>query len=56
MLDEKYSWHAQETYKSLMEYGTNVFRYCFITNGAAIVALLTFVGNLSSKSGASCTP
>lgn len=51
MLDEKYAWHTQETYKSLMEYGTNVLRYCFITNGAAIVALLTFVGNLSSKSG-----
>ena len=56
MQEDKYAWHAQETYKSLMEYGTNVFRYCFITNGAAIVALLTFVGNLSSKSGASCTP
>jgi hypothetical protein len=50
MQEDKDSWHFQETYKSLMDYGTNLLQYCFLTNGAAIIALLTFVGNLSGKS------
>ena len=50
MHEEKHSWQLQETYKSLMDYGTNLLQYCFLTNGAAIIALLTFVGNLSGKS------
>lgn len=44
-------WHTQETYKSLMTYGQGLLRFCFLANGASVVALLTFVGNLSANSG-----
>lgn len=45
-------WHAQETYKSMIQFGHEMLKYTFLVNGAAIVSLLTFVGNLQSKAGA----
>ncbi len=43
-------WHAEETYKSLMLYGNNAIRYVLLINGGAIIALLTFLGNLLKNS------
>jgi hypothetical protein len=45
------TWHIEETYRSLMTYGMNILKFCFLTNGAAIIALLSFVGDLATKPG-----
>lgn len=43
------NWHAQETYRSMMEFGRGMLRFTFLANGGAIIALLTFLGDLYSK-------
>lgn len=47
--------HAVETYKSLMRYGATGLRFVLISNGAAAIAIMTFVGHLVS-SGAETVP
>jgi heme/copper-type cytochrome/quinol oxidase subunit 2 len=44
------NWHSQETYRSMIGFGTNLLQFCFLANGGATIALLTFVGDLSAKS------
>ena len=39
-------WHKEETYKSLMLYGNNALKFVLLINGGAVIALLTFLGNL----------
>lgn len=45
------NWHLEETYKSMMMYGNSVLRFILLVNGGAIIAILTFWGNLL-KNGA----
>lgn len=45
------NWHEVETYKSLMQYGASLLRFVLWANGGGAVALLTFAGNISSKTG-----
>lgn len=45
------NWHAQETYRSMIEFGHGMLRYTFLANGAAIISILTFLGNLYAKGG-----
>lgn len=40
------NWHQEETYKSLMLYGNNALEFVLLINGGAVIALLTFLGNL----------
>ncbi|MDQ1328692.1 MAG: hypothetical protein QG567_1070 [Campylobacterota bacterium] len=47
---EENNWHKQETYRSLIHYGTNAIKFVFLINSGAIIALLTFIGNLLEKS------
>lgn len=47
MLDD--NWHAQETYRSMIEYGRGMLRFTFLANGAAIISILTFLGDLYAK-------
>lgn len=42
------NWHAQETYRSMMEFARGMLRFTFLANGGAIIALLTFLGDLYS--------
>jgi uncharacterized membrane protein YidH (DUF202 family) len=44
-------WHSQETYKSMIQFGHEMLKYTFLVNGAAIISILTFIGNLQSKTG-----
>ena len=44
-------WHAQETYRSMIEFGHGMLRFTFLANGAAIISILTFLGNLYTKGG-----
>ena len=46
---ENDSWHKQETYKSLIHYGTSAIKFVFLVNSGAIIALLTFLGSLLEK-------
>ena len=52
---EEETWHLQETYKSLISFGTNTVKFVLLVNGGAVIALLTFLGNFlkntSSTSG-----
>ena len=41
--------HNEETYKSLLNFSIECFRFLMYANGGAIVAILTFAGNLASK-------
>jgi hypothetical protein len=48
MSDDKTSednWHAKIILESLIHFGTLALKFCFLTNGLAILSLLTFVGN-----------
>ncbi|HKI59542.1 MAG TPA: hypothetical protein VKA23_00785 [Mariprofundaceae bacterium] len=45
------NWHVQETYHSMIEYGQGMLRFAFLSNGASVIAILTFIGDLSAKSG-----
>lgn len=38
------SWHAQETYKALIQISLNSLRFGIFANGGAAVALLAFLG------------
>ncbi len=49
MLNSSKNWHAQETYRSMVEYARGMLRFCFLANGGAIIAILTFIGNLYGK-------
>ena len=44
-------WHAQETYRSMIEFGRGMLRFTFLVNGAAIISILTFLGDLYAKGG-----
>jgi hypothetical protein len=44
-------WHKQETYKSMIDYGRGMLRFVFLVNGGAIIGIMTFMGNVYSKSG-----
>lgn len=44
-------WHQEETYKSLMLYGSGAVRYVLLVNGGSVIALLTFMGNLLKSPG-----
>ncbi len=46
-----HQWHLQETYKSMIQFGHEMLKYTFLVNGAAIISILTFIGNLQSKTG-----
>lgn len=48
-MSETKNWHAEETYKSLILFGNTGLRFVLLVNGGAILALLTFVGNLQGK-------
>jgi uncharacterized membrane protein YidH (DUF202 family) len=39
-------WHQEETYKSLILFGDNALKFVLLINGGAVIALLTFLGNL----------
>ncbi|MBA3582757.1 MAG: hypothetical protein H0W44_09930 [Gammaproteobacteria bacterium] len=56
MSESNQSWHALETYKSLITYGHAVLRYVFIINGGAIIAILTFIGDMVSKADGEHVP
>jgi len=43
------NWHAQETYRSMIEFGKGMLRFTFLANGAAVISILTFLGNLYAK-------
>ena len=45
------NWHAQETYRSMIEFGKGMLRFTFLANGAAIISILTFLGDLYAKGG-----
>ena len=45
-------WHAQETYRSMIAFGHGLLRFTFLANGAAIISILTFLGDLYTKEGA----
>lgn len=47
------NWHQQETYKSLMLYGNNAVKFVLLVNGGAVIALLTFLGNLVKNNSVS---
>ena len=44
-------WHQEETYKSLMLYGSGAVKYVLLVNGGSVIALLTFLGNLLKTPG-----
>lgn len=45
------NWHTQETYRSMIEFGKGMLRFTFLANGAAVISVLTFLGNLYAKGG-----
>lgn len=44
-------WHSLETYRSMIAFGQGMLRFTFIANGAAIISILTFLGDLTAKGG-----
>jgi hypothetical protein len=38
-------WHAQETYRSMIEFGQGMLRFTFLANGAAVISIMTFLGH-----------
>ena len=42
--DAQTSWHAQETYKGLIQISLSALRFAVFANGGAAVALLAFLG------------
>lgn len=51
MADTEEDWHAKETYRSMIEFGHGMLRFTFLANGAAVISILTFLGNLYAKGG-----
>jgi uncharacterized membrane protein YidH (DUF202 family) len=49
--DTSKDYHEIETHKSLMQYGSAMLRFVLWANGGGAVALLTFAGNVFSKTG-----
>lgn len=45
--DVKTDWHAQETYKGLIEISLSGLRFSIFSNGGAALALLAFLGQAS---------
>jgi len=43
-------WHTRETYRSMIGFGQGMLRFTFLANGAAIISILTFLGDLNAKS------
>ncbi len=46
-------WHNEETYKSLITISNNGLKFIFLINGGAVIALLTFLGNLLKNNNGS---
>jgi hypothetical protein len=44
-----WEWHIQETYKGLTTLSVEALKVLSLVNGGAVVAILTFCGNLASK-------
>ncbi len=51
MANTEEHWHAQETYRSMIEFGHGMLRFTFLANGASVISILTFLGNLYAKGG-----
>jgi hypothetical protein len=49
MSSEKLDDHLSETYRSMIQYGHGMLQFGLLTNGGAVLAVLTFIGDLSSK-------
>lgn len=48
-MTDDYKWHQEETYKSLMQYGSMSLKFVMVSNGGAAIGLLSFAGNLIAK-------
>jgi hypothetical protein len=44
-----WEWHIQETYKGLITLSVELLKISALINGGAVIAILTFCGNLASK-------
>jgi hypothetical protein len=44
-----WEWHIQETYKGLITLSVELLKISALVNGGAVIAILTFCGNLASK-------
>lgn len=44
--------HFFETYKSLITVSIEGFKFCAVANGGAAIALLSYLGNIAGKGGA----
>ena len=42
--DSSQDWHQQKTYESMIMYGANAIKFVFLSNGGAILSILTFLG------------
>ena len=51
MNDTAEHWHVQETYRSMIQFGQGMLRFTFLANGAAIISIMTFLGDLYTKGG-----
>jgi hypothetical protein len=47
---QRREWHREETYKSLITISVECLKMLALVNGGAAVALLTYMGNLVSRS------
>jgi hypothetical protein len=47
--DGPWEWHIQETYKGLITLSVELLKISALVNGGAVIAILTFCGNLASK-------
>jgi hypothetical protein len=47
--NEGTDWHAEETYKGLIQIALSALRFGVFANGGAAVALLTFLGNVKAE-------
>ena len=46
---ENKEWYLQEASRSMVQFGLEMLRYTFLVNGAAILAILTFLGDIKAK-------
>lgn len=49
MSSEHLDGHLSETYRSMIQYGHGMLQFGLLTNGGAVLAVLTFIGDLSAK-------
>lgn len=47
LMNNDESWHAPKTYEGLISLGTLAIRFALVSNGGAIISLLTFLGHNS---------